>query len=185
MFRAALRPGLELRLLEERHSAVAYGLADRNREHLGEWFVWMDGTKSEDDMLAFIRRSLDQFASNSGFSAGIWEHERYAGNIALHKVDWLNRRAEIGYWLGQEFQGRGIVTEACRAVTRHALVELELNRVEIRCAAANTKSKAVPLRLGFTLEGVLRQAKLLHERYVDLEVYSMLRSELNEGRPRS
>jgi ribosomal-protein-serine acetyltransferase len=177
MFSAAIRPGLELRLLEERHSAVVYALADRNREHLREWFAWVDATNSEDDILAFIRRALNHFASNSGFAAGIWEHERYAGNISLHKVDWLNRRAEIGYWLGREFQGRGIVTDACRAVTRHALVEMELNRVEIRCSTANTKSKAIPLRLGFTLEGLLRQAELLHEQYVDLEVYSMLRNE--------
>ena len=127
---------------------MVYALADRNREHLREWFAWVDATKSEDDILAFIRRSLNQFASNSGFSAGIWEQGAYAGNISLHKVDWLNRRAEIGYWLGREFQGRGIVTDACRAVTRHALVELELNRVEIRCATANAKSKAIPVRLG-------------------------------------
>jgi ribosomal-protein-serine acetyltransferase len=115
MFRAAVRSGLELRLLEERHSTLVYALADRDREHLREWFAWVDATESEDDILAFIRRSLDQFATNSGFSAGIWEHERYAGNITLHKVDWLNRRAEIGYWVGREFQGRGIVTDACRA----------------------------------------------------------------------
>jgi ribosomal-protein-serine acetyltransferase len=181
MFSAVIRPGLELRLLEERHSSTVYPLADRNREHLREWFAWVDATKSEDDILAFIRRSLNQFASNLGFSAGIWEQSRYAGNISLHKVDWLNRRAEIGYWLGREFQGRGIVTDACRAVTRHALVELDLNRVEIRCATGNAKSKAIPLRLGFTLEGVLRQAELLHERYVDLEVYSMLRSEFAQA----
>ncbi len=177
MFSAAIRPGLELRLLEERHSAVVYALADRNREHLREWFAWVDATRSEDDILAFIRRSLNQLASNSGFSAGIWEQERYAGQISLHKVDWLNRRAEIGFWLGREFQGRGMVTDACRAVTRHALVELGLNRVEIRCATGNAKSKGIPLRLGFTLEGVLRQAELLHDQYVDVEVYSMLRSE--------
>src|SRR5580698_3498582 len=150
MFRAVIRPGLDLRLLEERHSPVVYALADQNREHLREWFAWVDATKTEDDILSFIRRSLSQFASNSGFSAGIWEQGRYAVNITLHKVDWLDQRAEIGYWLGREFQGRGIVTDACRAITRHALVEMQLNRVEIRCATTNFKSKAIPLRLGFT-----------------------------------
>ena len=181
MFRAILRPGVDLRLLEERHSSLIYALVDQNREHLREWFGWVDATNCEDDILAFIRRSLEQFASNTGFAAGIWDQDRYAGNITLHKVDWLNRRAEIGYWLGREFQGQGIVTEACRAVTRHALVELELNRVEIRCATNNTRSKAIPLRLGYTLEGVLRQAELVGERYADLEVYSMLRSEFAQS----
>jgi ribosomal-protein-serine acetyltransferase len=177
MFRASLRPGVELRLLEERHSSLIFALIEQNRERLRPWFGWVDATKCEDDILAFIRRSLEQFASNTGFAAGIWDQEQYAGNISLHKVDWLNRRAEIGYWVGLEFQGRGLVTEACRAVTRHALVELELNRVEIRCATNNTRSKAIPLRLGYTLEGVLRQAELVQDRYMDLEVYSLLRSE--------
>jgi ribosomal-protein-serine acetyltransferase len=183
MFRAILRPGVELGLLEERHSSLIFKLVDQNRERLREWFAWVDATNSEDDTLAFIRRSLEQFASNNGFAAGIWDQERYAGNISLHKVDWLNRRAEIGYWLGREFEGRGIVTDACRAIVRHALVELELNRVEIRCVASNTRSKAIPLRLGFTLEGVLRQAELVQERYMDLEVYSMLRSEFRLMKP--
>lgn len=180
MFRAILRPGVDLRLLEERHSPLIYALVDQNRERLRKWFAWVDATNSEDDTLAFIRRSLEQFAANNGFAAGIWDQERYAGNISLHKVDWLNRRAEIGYWIGREFEGRGIVTDACRAVIRHALAELELNRVEIRCVTANIKSKAIPLRLGFTLDGILRQAELVREQYADLEVYSMLRSELTK-----
>ena len=177
MFRATLRPDLDLRLLEERHSSTMFSLVDRERESLREWFAWVDATKSEDDIVAFIRRSLEQFATNAGFAASIWEQERFAGTIGLHKVDWLNRRAEIGYWLGREFRGRGIATEACLAVTRHALAEMELNRVEVRCAVDNQRSKAIPRRLGFTYEGILRQAELLHGRYVDLEVYSMLRGE--------
>ena len=177
MFSATIRPGVQMRLLEERHAPVLFALVQRERDYLRKWLEWVDSTRSEEDILAFIRRVQQQFASNLGFSSGIWADGSIAGVIHLHHLDWLNRRVEIGYWLAREFQGSGIMTEATRAVTDHALVELELNRVEIRCATENFKSKAIPKRLGFTLEGELRQAGYLGGRYLDMEVYSMLRDE--------
>ncbi len=177
MFSAILRPGVELRLLEQRHAPALFALVDQERGYLRQWMPWVDVTQAEGDILAFIRRSMEQFAANQGFSAGIWVDASIAGVITLHKIDWLNRKGEIGYWLAREFQGCGIMTDAARAVTQHGLVELDLNRVEIRCAADNAKSSAIPQRLGFTYESALRQAQFLDGRYSDLEVYSMLRRE--------
>jgi ribosomal-protein-serine acetyltransferase len=177
MFSAILQPGVELRLVEERHAPAIFAAVDREREYLRQWISWVDATRTEDDILAFIRRSMEQLASNRGFSAAVWADGCVAGVIGLHHLEWQYRKAEMGYWLAREFQGRGIATAAARAVTDHVLVELELNRMEILCAAGNTKSSAVPKRLGFTYEGTLREAQLLDGRYVDLEVYSMLRRE--------
>src|SRR5580692_11234676 len=165
MFCAPVRPGLELRLLEERHSGTVFALANRERHRLRQWLPWVDATKSEEDILAFIRRSLEQLAGNNGFAAGIWEHGQFVGVIGLHPIDWNNRRVELGYWVGSEFEGRGIITDACRAIMKHLFAELELNRVEIHCASANVKSGNVPRRLGFTHEGVRREMQLLHGQY--------------------
>lgn len=188
MFRAPVRPGLELRILEERHASTVFALVDRERPYLREWLPWVDATLTEDDTLAFIKASIEQFANNNGFAAGIWETlpngagnqprahvDRFAGVIGTHKVNWPNRKVELGYWLGREFQGKGMVTEACRAVITHLLGELNLNRVEIHCATGNTKSCAIPRRLGFTLEGTLRQGELCCGRYLDLNVFGMLK----------
>lgn len=177
MFSAIIRPGVELRLVEERHAPAIFALVDHERQYLRQWMPWVDATCTVDDTLAFIRRVMQDFASNLGFSAGIWADGAVAGVVNLHHLDWLNRRAEIGYWLAREFQGRGIASAAARAVTEHALVELELNRVEIRCASGNAKSSAIAKRLGFTFEGVLREGFYLRDRYVDTEVYAMLRGE--------
>lgn len=177
MFAKVLRPGVELRLLEERHAGVLFALVERERQYLRQWLAWVDGRSSEADILDFIRGTLGQFSANQGFSAGIWVDGSIAGVITLHKIDWRDRFCEIGYWLAREFQCRGIMTDAARAVTEHALVELDLNRVEIRCAVDNVKSAAIPKRLGFTWDGMLRQGMLQDGRYRDLEVYSMLRSE--------
>jgi ribosomal-protein-serine acetyltransferase len=177
MFAAILQSGVELRLLEERHAPVLFACVNREREYLRQWMAWVDSRTHEDDLLAFIRGALEKFAANKGFNAGIWADGSIAGVISLHTIDWVNRKGEIGYWLAREFQGRGIMTAAARAVTQHGLVELDLNRIEILCSTENTKSSAIPKRLGFTFEGLLREAQFLNGRHRDLELYSMLRSE--------
>jgi ribosomal-protein-serine acetyltransferase len=177
MFSASLRDGFELRLLEERHTKSLFDAVQREREHLRPWLPWVEATRTEEDTLSFIRSVLEQFAGNRGFAAGIWTGTRLVGTIGVHRIDWLNRRVEIGYWLGREYEGRGIMTDACRAVVTHLFQELELHRVEIRCAVENARSAAIAKRLGFALEGTLREAQLAGGRYRDLLVYGMLRQD--------
>lgn len=177
MFRAELNRDLYLQLLEERHAAEVFTLVDQDRASLREWLPWVDATETQDDTLIFIRSSLEQFASNKGFAAGIWHQDQFCGTIGTHKLDWLNRKGEVGYWLGHSFQGKGIITAACRAVTTHLLGGMELNRVLICCAKGNEKSCAVAQRLGFTDEGVAREAQLLHGNFHDLRRFSMLKKD--------
>jgi ribosomal-protein-serine acetyltransferase len=177
MFNAQVRPGVELRLLEERHTAAAFALMDQDRDYLREWLAFVDSTLTEDDWRKFIRASLDQFAANEGFAAGIWGGGQFLGVIGTRKIDWLNGNVAIGYWIGRAFQGQGVMTDACRAVVNYLFRELCLNRVEIQCATGNLKSVGVPRRLGFTLEGIRREAELVNGKFYDLLLYSMLRRE--------
>jgi len=170
-----------LRLLEERHAQAAFTAVDRDRAYLREWLPWVDLTTEVDYTASFIKTSLTQFANNEGLSAGIWRGDEFIGGIGTHKIDWLNRRVEIGYWIASRFQGRGIVTAACRALIDHAFCEWDLNRVEIHCAAGNEKSCAIPKRLGFRMEGVLREAQLLNGSYRDINVYALLCREWTPG----
>src|SRR5579863_5228790 len=130
MFRAQIREDLYLQLLEERHAAQVFSLVDQDRDYLRQWLPWVDATLTVDDTLSFIRSSLEQFASNKGFVAGIWSDREVCGVIGTHKLDLLNRKGEIGYWLGKSSQRQGIMTEACRAVVTHLLTEMNLNRVD-------------------------------------------------------
>lgn len=174
MFRREIRDGFFLRLLEEKHAEAIFEIVDRERAYLREWLPWVDRTGQPADTLQFIKSTREQFANNDGLTAGIWHANEYAGTVGTHKIDWLNRKVEIGYWIASKFQRRGIVSEACRALIDHAFEEWELNRVEIHCAPANTKSCAIPKRLGFEFEGVLRQAQLIDGRYLDTNVFAML-----------
>jgi ribosomal-protein-serine acetyltransferase len=174
MLQGSIQTDVYLKLLEERHAATVFAVVDREREHLRRWLPWVDKTISEHDTREFIRTSLQQFADNEGLVAGIWCKNEFAGTIGTHKIDWLNRKVEIGYWIAARFQGKGIVTDACRALIDHAFRELELNRVEIHCAEGNLKSCAIPKRLGFEFEGVRRQGQFLDGRYLDIHVYAIL-----------
>jgi ribosomal-protein-serine acetyltransferase len=185
MFRAILRPDLELRLLEERHAAELFAAVHRNRDHLRQWLPWVDSTRSEDDSASFLRAALERFASKGEITAGIWHQEKLCGVIGAHKTDRLNRLVELGYWLDKERQGRGIMTDACRALTGYCLTETDLNRVEIRCGTGNAKSCAIPRRLGFTYEATLREAEYLNGEYHDLQLWSMLRREFAQVQPRA
>ena len=180
MFCFRLSEQAELRILEERYAEEIYVAVDRNRLRLREWMPWVDSNQGPDEVKTFIRASLQRFAINDGFDAGIFVEGKFAGTIGFHHFAWLDRRTSLGYWIDQAFEGRGLMTAAVRTMTRYAIDELKLNRVEIRAGVRNSKSRAIPERLGFTYEGTLRQVEWLYDHFIDLTVYSMLAAEWNQ-----
>jgi len=173
MFRYQVDDHSEIRILEQRHAETLFALIEQNRErHLEIPQIF-----SLDEAREFIRRDLTLFADNKGLGVGIWHRGKLAGSIRYHEIDWTNRSVEFGYWLGLEFEGKGLVTKVCGAMIAYAFEELKLNRIVIICDTANPKSRAVAERLGFTNEGVLRQSEWLKDRFIDQAVYSLLADE--------
>jgi ribosomal-protein-serine acetyltransferase len=148
-----------------------------NEDRLRAWVPWLKHTTSVDSTRRFIRQRLQRLADGNGWTSGIWCRGSLAGEIGYDFIDWDNRFTEIGYWVGAAFEGKGLVSRACRALVEHAFAELGLIRVQIRCAVENRRSRSIPERLGFKLEGCLRSAERLPDCYVDLVVYGMLASE--------
>ena len=170
----AIRPGLTMDTLELRHADDLFQLTDRNRGYLRRWLPWLDSIRVVEDTRGFIRATLAQSRDNHGFQAAIVSRGRLVGVIGHHKIDWRNRATAIGYWLGEDFQGQGLVTAACRRLIAHGFGVMGLHRVEIRCAIDNHRSRAVPHRLGFRLEGQMREAEWLYNHWVDHAVYAGL-----------
>ena len=180
---------VELKSVEQTDANLLFALADKNRKYLRPWLPWLDATRSVEDTARFIEMSLRQHADGKGFQAGIWFKSELCGMIGHHEVDRLNRSTSLGYWLDADHQGRGIMTASCRAVIHYAFNDMGLNRLVIRCATGNQRSRAIPERLGFTLEGVARQSEWLYDHFVDLAIYSLLHSdpparEIQSGRGR-
>lgn len=183
MFRLIVDDQCDLRLLQPYHADALFRLTDENRAYLRTWLPWLDGIRSAGDTRNFIQGTLRQFADNNGFQTGIWYGDRLAGVIGFHKIDWANRATSVGYWLGEVYQGHGLITRSTRALTTYALRDLKLNRIDLRCATGNQRSCAVARHLGFQHEGVVRQAEWLYDHFVDHHLYSMLAQDWPPAHP--
>lgn len=170
----ALDGGYSLRCLEEGDVAKLHAVVVANREHLARWMPWAR-EQTEQQTLEFIRATRGQVDRNEGFQTAIVDElDRIVGVIGFHGVLRKDLSAELGYWLAADTQGRGVMTAAASTLVDHAFSALELNRVEIRVAVGNARSRAIPERLGFKPEGILREAERVGDRYHDLVVYAML-----------
>lgn len=177
MFRLAIGAQAHLSILTHQDTEAVFALTNGSREYLRQWLPWLDAVQSAEATQAFIANGLEQLARNNGFQAGIWHGRQLMGCIGLHGIDWANRYTALGYWLGQPFQGRGLMTQATRGVIDLVFSHYGLNRIEIRAAVGNAKSRAIPERLGFRQEGIIRDAEWLYDHYVDHAVYGLLRAD--------
>lgn len=169
---------IHLETLNSSHAKSIFGMIDRNREYLRRWLAFVDTTRSLEDTENYIRFIASRVNQPNGEKIiCIYSGKELAGIIGLKRVDWANRIAEIGYWIDPAFQGRGLVTRSCQKVIKYAFEDEGFNRIEIKCGVGNVKSSRIPLRLGFTFEGIERDGELVNGRYIDLEVYSLLKRE--------
>lgn len=157
---------------------VIFKTMDRDRDYLKTWLPFVDHTQQVSDTEKFLQSisSASEYRKNEIYS--IWYREEFAGLIGFNDIDWLNRKAEIGYWLAKKMQGHGIVTASAGKLMKYAFQKLKLNRIQIKVAVGNVKSAAIPKRLGFMFEGVERSGEFHTNQYFDLEIYSRLKSDI-------
>lgn len=172
-----LGDGITIKALEPQHAAELFRVTDAGREYLRLWLPWVDGVLKVEDSAAYIDFARKQRSENLAFHYAIWSGGDIVGGIAIPEMNWTTGVCKIGYWLVEHYQGKGVMTRATLALINHAFNDLGMNRVEIRCAEANRKSRAIPERLGFKHEGTLRQVEKLADGMVDHAVYGMLASE--------
>ncbi|MFY9725252.1 MAG: GNAT family protein [Bryobacteraceae bacterium] len=183
LFRRNVAPGIEIKLLEPIDAEAVFAVTERDRAYLREWLPWVDRTHSAEDVRYFIEEVVSpQWADNRGPQCGIWVDGSLGGSVGCHPIDWANRACSIGYWIESSRQGQGIVTRAVVALLDYLLEEARLHRVVIQCGVGNHRSCAIPERLGFTNEGVLRQAERVGARWVDLATWSILEDEWRRRR---
>jgi ribosomal-protein-serine acetyltransferase len=182
MFEYLIDQDTSLRLFNIKDAEELFRLINRSRNYLREWLGWVDYMQGVDDSEELIQDTLNGMIETGGFikAAAIVYKGAIAGKIDYININPYYKIGVIGYWLGEEFQGKGIMAKACREFIAYGFNEVGLNRIEIRVAPENKKSRAVPERLGFTEEGRIRQAEWLYDHYVDHIVYGMLAGEWKE-----
>jgi ribosomal-protein-serine acetyltransferase len=168
---------ISLELIDFHHAGPLYQLVKENRSHLRVWLPWVDYMRTPEDFKRYIDNSKQRYANHVETGYIIMANDSMIGRIGVYNIDMHNKHASIGYWLDQQWMGKGIITNACKAVITLAFKELGLNRIEIRCGTENYKSQAIAERLGFKKEGIIRQGEFVNSRFIDLLVYAVLKEE--------
>ena len=156
------------------HAEALAALVAQNREPLQAYLPAVVQLDSFGEAQAYLQAAAARVASGEVLEWHVFSGTALCGSIRLKDIDTADRKAKIGYYLGHQFQGRGIASAAVRAVLAHAFGALQLHRIELECAAGNHASIALAERLGFAHEGVLRQGELLNGVFVDLHVFGLL-----------
>lgn len=167
---------VKLREIQLSDAPEIFTIIENGREYLREWLPFIDITKKVEDTEAFIR-FVKSKASEHDSVYVIISDDKIVGVISYKGTDNVNHKTEIGYWLAQDHQGKGLVTQACRILIENAFENLGINRVQLKVGVNNSKSAAIPKRLNFKIEGIERDGEFLNGRYINLEVYSLLKQD--------
>lgn len=169
---------LALRKIMPMDAEEIFATIDREREFLGQWLPFVAETTKLSYTIDFLNTILEAEDEKDVCVFTIRYQEQFVGVIGFKASDIANKKTEIGYWLSEKHQHKGIMTRCVKTLCDRAFKKFGMNRIQIKCAVGNTPSKAIPKRLGFHLEGVERDGEQMSNgEYVDLEIYSLLKRE--------
>ena len=177
MFSYQIDENLKLILPQQQHAEEITRFVRENLDRLKPWMPWATDDYSIDSARDFISENLKRLAESGSFALNLVWNGKIVGSVGFHNLDLNNKSAHIGYWLAKEAQGKGFMTRCCRVLINYLFDDLKLNRIQINCNVENLKSRAIPERLGFELEGIHRQVEFFDNRFGDWAIYAMLRED--------
>jgi ribosomal-protein-serine acetyltransferase len=172
-----VEPNLSLQTISDEHAAELFKVIDTNRNHLCTFLPWVGNMKLVENVYAYINFCKTLRAQGKELSFVILYNNNLVGRVGLHHIDNENKIAAIGYWLCKAAEGKGIITKVCNEIIHYAFEKMNLNRIEIKAATNNLKSQAIPKRLNFSLEGILKQADFVNNEFLDLNLYALLKKD--------
>ena len=172
-FQANVSQDIELVLVQDTFVPVYVRLAEKDFDYLSEWLEWPRFCVTEAEFEKFVSESIAGFEAGESMSCAIKYKGTIAGTAGFNKIDRKLSRAEIGYWIGSEFQKNGIVTEVCRFLIAYAFENLKLNKVQMSVAVENKPSRAVCERLNMDLEGIITNEECIGEKILDHALYAI------------
>ena len=176
MYSYKIDENIVLRPFFEDDAEDFYQLIVNTKDYLKEWLGWLDDVKSVENIHTTIEKRLKETSENNGhpLSFVIIYKNKIAGTIGFNSIDRKNNIGVVGYWIGKYYQGKGIMSKTFETILDYGFTKLSLNRIEVRIASENKKSKAIAHRFDFQREGIMREAEWLYDHYVDHVLYSLL-----------
>ena len=139
---------------------------------LRKYMPWVNEIPSILDTQNNIENAIKLIEKNEDIRFLIFsKNNDFIGSSGLHRINWRIKKAEIGYWIKTSQSGNGLMTEAVNAIMNYGINQLSLKRIEIICSGSNIKSRRIPERLGFTLEGTLKNHRINNDGTIDDTVY--------------
>jgi len=154
---------------------VIFNTITNERDYLSEWLPFVEHTHEISFTHSFIEEYLN--SERKDLTCAIYYQNQFVGLVGLKDTDTDNKKTEIGYWLSEAFQHKGIITCSCKTLISYAFDEMDINRIQIKAAEHNLKSQQIPLRLGFKREGIERDGELHSRGFVDLVIFSLLKAD--------
>ncbi|SEA99558.1 Protein N-acetyltransferase, RimJ/RimL family [Thalassobacillus cyri] len=153
---------LQMRMPLPGDGEAVHEAKEASHEELKEWMPFAQNRGTLEETEANVREAHAKFLTREDLRLHIFlkESSTFIGSSGLHRINWEIPKFEIGYWIDTRYAGKGYMSEAVEGIAAFAFDKLKARRVEIRCDSGNEASRAIPERLGFDLEGVLRNDDL-------------------------
>lgn len=166
-----------LRTYKDDDATALFEVIHANRAHLRPWLDWVDVTTKPEHSVEFIKDARMQEDFQKGMALGIFFNDEIIGGVGMLHWDHQLRKANVGYWIAKDFEGKGIVSKSLRFFLNFLFEKINLHKVEIHFVASNKRSAALAEKLGAKVEGILRDSYIMHGNYADLVVTGILRRE--------
>lgn len=150
-----------------------FNTIQKNRNYLTKYMPWAHTTLKVEDSLDWIKTTIEEWDRKNLFDYGIFNHNKneYMGSIGIHTMSWAHHRAELGYWLREQDQGRGYISESIRVLEKECQ-KLGFHRLEIRCSNNNIRSALVALRNNYVLEACLSEDAIENGQFRDTLIFA-------------
>ena len=165
---------ITLRIRTADEAPVLFALIKENQKHLNQFLYWVDLTHTIYDSGMFIEKIIKGYEKGTSCDFGIYLNGLLIGSGGLIEIDAKNKSCEIGYWIAEAYQGKGIITRSVKKMIEIATEKYNIHRIVIRMDIENTKSQSIPKKLGFTYEGTMRDLKIYKEKFRSIEIWSLL-----------
>lgn len=166
-----------LRTFDLTEADILFLLIDENRNHLRRWFSWVDTMKAVEDVVSYLKDEQIKITLGKSMYLGIWNREVLSGIISLEKIDRVNQKGVLGYWLSSASEGKGTMHTACNMLIDYAFNTLNLHRIDVDHIEENIRSETLIKKLGFIYEGRTRESSFLNGKYVSHKTYGLLAKE--------
>ena len=176
MNQMTLNPQTYVRSLTNSDALDLFNLINSNRDYLSKWLGWVGNTKAIEDAASFIEYA-NKLGENGSVTLAIFYQNKLAGLCCYHPIDFKNKKADLGYWIGEEFSGNQLATMATKYLITNAFSNLGLNKVGIMCATENMASRKIAEKLGLKLDGILRCNEIVGDKIYNHAAYSIIKNE--------